>query len=146
MHHHEIGDSPSKAQLFRGNGIYHHMFDGRQVGRKRHVKVIHAGIDKEPGPFPGEVMVMGNGRNTCFGYELGQGHAQGEVHRYGKGVFRDNQVDIESLYVFVQRLLELLLYFMGELRCLSFSLPPAEQIAVDLLDQGRLEVSLLHQK
>ena len=73
--------------------------------RKGHVQVFPHRIGQEMLPFPEKIVVMGDGRNGCFGNQLGQCHSQRQVQGDGQGIFRHQQLDI----VFFDKAVELLL-------------------------------------
>jgi hypothetical protein len=59
------------------------------MGRKSHIDILPDGIYQEMLPFPEAIMMVGDGRNCGLRYDFRNGDAQGQVERYGQGIFRD---------------------------------------------------------
>jgi hypothetical protein len=112
------------------------------IGRESRAQVVAGGGDREALAFPGEVVMVGDGRQARFGDRLRQGQAEGDIHGKGEGVLDQQQVDLETLDEALEVGLEVVLE-PGDLeRRLVGAARPGEERRGQVEDGGVGEVSL----
>jgi hypothetical protein len=88
-------------------GLDHHVPQPGQRRRERGAQHVgHLG-PAEALPLPGEVVVVGHGRDPGLGQQLRQGHPERDVHRQAQRVLDDQHVHLEVAHEPVQRGLQL---------------------------------------
>ena len=92
----QAGNARAKTELVSGRRVYHHMTDGRQVGRECHIEIIPDAVDQKTLALPEKIVVMSNRRNTGFSNKFRQSQSQGNIERDGQRVF-----DQEELYIII---------------------------------------------
>ena len=92
------------------------MLNCRQMRREAHVEVVPHTVYEEPFPLPKEVMVVSNCGETGLGNELGQSYTERNVHRYGKSILYDHQIDLEIVDERTDVLFEIIFYFVNFFR------------------------------
>ena len=110
--------------------------------REGHVQVFPDGIGQESFSFPEKIVMMGNGGNSDFGYEFGNGQSQRQVHGNGQHIFRDNDVNVELFDKMIQLVLEFFFNPLNKLRYISSSDPNAETVFKYVDDGGVVEMGL----
>ena len=112
IHHvrHHQGTGPSaQSQLLLAIRVDRHVHDRVESCRKGSAQVIIRRTHTVAGAFPGEVVMMGDGRHFSFGDQLRQRQAERDVHRNGHRVFDDQDIQLEATHKSVQVLFQMIL-------------------------------------
>lgn len=81
--------------------------------RKGILEVVLYGIYKKALLCPAEIMVVNDGRHRGFCQEFRNGHTKGNIHRNGRGIFRDEHVNAKFITKFLDFGFQIIFQFLN---------------------------------